>query len=75
MRNAGGDAAIVIHAGVRASIENVSCEACFSPTLTWQCGAVVDVEAVEASAGTPAAIARPECGGPSQLSADETDGG
>lgn len=63
MRNAGGDAAIVIHAGVRAAVEGVSCEACFSPTLTWQCGAVVDVEGVEASAGTPGAIARPQCTG------------
>ncbi len=71
MRNAGGDAAIVIHAGVRAAIEGVSCEACFSPTLTWQCGAVVDVEAVEASAGTPGAIRRPECMGSEQLAVDD----
>ncbi len=73
MRNAGGDAAIVIHAGVRAAVEGVSCEACFSPTLTWQCGAVVDVEGVEASAGTPGAIARPQCTGLELPPTEETN--
>ncbi len=63
LRNAGGDAAVFVHAGARATIEDVTCASCFSPTLTWECSATVEVGAVEAEGGTPRAVARPQCGG------------
>jgi len=61
LRNAGGDAAIVVHEDARARIDDVGCEGCFSPTLTWECTSTVDVGAIKASAGTPRASAPPKC--------------
>jgi len=63
LRNAGGDAAVFVHADARAKIDDVTCIGCFSPTLTWECSATVEVGAIEATGGTPRAVARPQCGG------------
>jgi hypothetical protein len=54
LRNAGGEGAINVAIGVDAVVRDVSCERCFSPTLTWACGARVTAERVTAGAETPA---------------------
>jgi len=63
LRNAGGDAAVFVHADGQAKIDDVTCIGCFSPTLTWECSATVEVGKIEATGGTPRAVARPQCGG------------
>jgi hypothetical protein len=63
LRNAGGDAAVVAHVGALASVTDVVCDRCFSPTLTWECGAHVEPSKIEATNGTPRAILEPSCGG------------
>ncbi len=63
LRNAGGDAAVYVHANTRAKVDDLTCSGCFSPTLTWECSATVEVGAVEALGGTPKAVAKPRCGG------------
>ncbi len=50
LRNAGGEGAINVAMGVDAIVRDVSCVRCFSPTLTWACGARVTAERVKAGA-------------------------
>ncbi|MDC0675137.1 right-handed parallel beta-helix repeat-containing protein [Nannocystis radixulma] len=59
LRNAGGEGAINVAMGVDAIVRDVSCVRCFSPTLTWACGARVTAERVKAGAETPAATLPP----------------
>jgi len=59
LRNAGGEGAINVAMGVALTIRDVSCTRCFSPTLTWACGAKVSAERVSAGAETPAATLPP----------------
>lgn len=54
LRNAGGEGAINVAIGVDAVVRDVKCDRCFSPTLTWACGAQVTTERVTAGAETPA---------------------
>lgn len=59
LRNAGGEGAINVAIGVEVVVRDVSCTRCFSPTLTWACGARVTAEDVKAGAETPAATLPP----------------
>lgn len=60
--NAGGVAAVDVRAGASARVGPLACARCFSPALTWECGAEVTHDQVTISAGTPSAILRPTCG-------------
>ncbi|MDC0718852.1 right-handed parallel beta-helix repeat-containing protein [Nannocystis bainbridge] len=59
LRNAGGEGAINVAIGVDATVRDVSCVRCFSPTLTWACGSKVTSERVTGGAETPAATLPP----------------
>lgn len=59
LRNAGGEGAINAAIGTDLVVRDVDCAYCFSPTLTWACGAKVTAERVSAGAETPAATLPP----------------
>ncbi len=60
---AGGESAIEVKDGASAALDHVSCTRCYSPVLTWQCGAEVESGELRALAGTPGTRAPPsDCG-------------
>lgn len=61
LASAGGKSAIEVQAGATATLEEVSCARCVSPTLSWSCGATVHSSNITALDGTPAAIRSPTC--------------
>ncbi|MEZ4449469.1 MAG: hypothetical protein R3B09_08315 [Nannocystaceae bacterium] len=60
--NAGGIAAVDVRAGASADVQAVSCSRCFSPALTWECGAEVEERGLLLAGGTPSEVLRPTCG-------------
>ncbi len=63
LRNAGGEAAVSVLGEADLKVEHLSCARCYSPALTWTCGARVVATEVSFQDGSPAGLSAPSgCG-------------